>query len=269
MRFQTADVKPDAHYIHGTEKTEQERLVALNRLTNPAFVEFLELRPDSRVLEIGSGLGILAGEVAARASQGGVIGIEFSSAQLAATPVTRPNLRFAQGDAHRLPFDGALFDVVYCRYLLEHVADPVEVLREMRRVLRPGGRVCVQENNILANEFYPECPRFDAIWEKFVALQLKLGGDSLIGKKLFALLRQAGFQHIRLSFAPEIHPADSDTFLPWVENMIHNVTGAAALLVRHRLATQREIDEAVAEVRAFEMRPDACGYFYWNRARAW
>ena len=59
------------------------------------------------------------------------------------------------------------------------------------------------------------------------------------------------------------------TFLPWVENMIHNVTGAAALLVSHRLATDREIEEAVAEVRAFEKQPDACAYFHWNRACAW
>jgi ubiquinone/menaquinone biosynthesis C-methylase UbiE len=262
-------VKPDSQYIHGTEQAEQERLAALNRLTNPAFLEFLELRPDSVVLEVGSGLGILAGEVAARAPRGEVIGIEYSTEQLAAARVTVPNLHFEQGDAHRLPFDGARFDVVYCRYLLEHVADPVQVLREMRRVLRPGGRVCIQENNILANEFHPECPKFDAVWEKFAALQSKLDGDALIGKKLFAILRQAGFQHIRLSFAPEIHPADSDTFLPWVENMVHNVTGAAELLVLHRFATQGEIDDAVAEVRAFEKLPDACAYFYWNRACAW
>ena len=168
-------MKPDSQYIHGTNKTEQERLVALNRLTNAAFVEFLELRPDSVVLEVGSGLGILAGEVAARAPRGEVIGIEYSPEQLAAAHVTRPNLRFEQGDAHRLPFEGARFDVVYCRYLLEHVADPVQVLREMRRVLRPsGGRACIQENNVLANEFYPECPRFDSVWEKFAALQSKL-----------------------------------------------------------------------------------------------
>ncbi len=262
-------MKPDSQYIHGTDRAEQERLLALNRLTNPAFVEFLELRSDSAVLEVGSGLGILAAEAAERAPQGEVIGIEYSPEQLAAAQVRRTNLRFEQGDAHRLPFDWARFDVVYCRYLLEHVADPVQVLREMRRVLRPGGRACIQENNVLANEFYPECPRFDSVWEKFAALQSKLGGDALIGKKLFALLRQAGFQNIRLSIAPEIHPADSDTFLPWVENMIHNVTGAATLLVRDRLATQGEIDEAVAEVRAFEKRPDACAYFYWNRARAW
>src|SRR5439155_20978728 len=69
-------VNPDSQYIHGTDKTEQERLVALNRLTNPAFVEFLDLRPDSAVLEVGSGVGILAGEVAGGAPQGEVIGME-------------------------------------------------------------------------------------------------------------------------------------------------------------------------------------------------
>ena len=91
-------MKPDTLYIHGTDQAEQERLAALNRLTNPAFVEFLELRPDNSVLEVGSGLGILAGEVAARVPRGEVIGIEYSAEQLASARVTAPNLRFEQGD---------------------------------------------------------------------------------------------------------------------------------------------------------------------------
>jgi len=62
--------------------------------------------------------------------------------------------------------------------------------------------------------------------------------------------------------APEIHPAGSDTFAPWIENMVHNVTGAAELLVGHQLATRQELDEAVVEARAFEKMPDACAYFY-------
>ena len=261
-------MQPESQYIHGTDKTEQDRLAALNRLTNESFVEFLALPPDGAVLEVGSGLGILACAVAARMPAGEVIGLEYSFEQLAAAKVARPNLRFQQGDAHHLPFDAGRFEVVYCRYLLEHVVDPAQVLGEMRRVLRPGGGVFIQENNILANEFYPDCPKFDVVWEKFAVLQSQLGGDGLIGKKLFALLRRSGFENIRLSFAPEIHTADSETFLPWVENMVHNVTGAAELLVRHQLATQREIGEAVAEARAFEKLPDACAYFYWNRATA-
>src|SRR2546427_746214 len=64
----------DAIYIHGTDKTEQDRLATLNRLTNRSFVEFLELRPDSVVFEVGSGLGILAGDVAARLPEGEVVG---------------------------------------------------------------------------------------------------------------------------------------------------------------------------------------------------
>ena len=52
-------------YIHGTEPSEQERLGVLNRLTNDAFIRFLAVPPGARVLEVGSGLGILAVQVAA------------------------------------------------------------------------------------------------------------------------------------------------------------------------------------------------------------
>ena len=55
---------PDT-YIHGTEPDEQERLAALNRMTNAAFVGFLGVTPGARVLEVGSGLGLLAAATAA------------------------------------------------------------------------------------------------------------------------------------------------------------------------------------------------------------
>src|SRR5262249_24894634 len=71
-------------YIHGTEPSEQERLASLNRMTNAAFVEFLNVAPDARVLEVGSGLGILAADVAVAAAGVDVVGIELSAAQIAA-----------------------------------------------------------------------------------------------------------------------------------------------------------------------------------------
>ncbi|MDX1944575.1 MAG: methyltransferase domain-containing protein [Pirellulaceae bacterium] len=257
----------DAQYIHGTAPDEQRRLAELNRLTNPAFLDFLELRPGDRVLEVGSGLGILAGEVARRVPQGRVLGVELSTEQLAqAQPAA--NLSFLQGDAHHLPLESDSFDVVYCRYLLEHVADPPRVLAEMRRVLRPGGQIFLQENNILIHDLWPACPRFAAIWQKFAALQTRLGGDALIGKKLFALLRQAGFAEIRLSLASETHAAGEAGFAAWVENLIGNVASGRAALVLHGLASEAEIDGAMAELRAFRSLPDAAAYFYWNRAAA-
>jgi ubiquinone/menaquinone biosynthesis C-methylase UbiE len=171
---------PEADYIHGTTPDEQLRLARLNALTNPPFLEFLQVKPSDRVLEVGSGLGILAAEVAQRVPEGEVWGLEYSPDQLEAVAVSAPNLHFIQGDAHYLPFEGDSFDVVYCRYLLEHVADPAAVLREMRRVLRPGGRVFVLENDISVNRFDPPCPVFHKLWQAFITLQSRLGGDGII-----------------------------------------------------------------------------------------
>src|SRR5215510_5398540 len=110
-------------YVHGTEPSEQERLAGLNRMTNAAFVEFLRVAPGARVLEVGSGLGILAAEVASAAAGVNVVGVELSAAQLAAARQTE-RVTFRQGDAHTLDFPDGSFDLVYARYLLEHVVDP-------------------------------------------------------------------------------------------------------------------------------------------------
>lgn len=255
-----------ATYVHGTGRSEQARLGLLNELTNRQFVEFLEIEETSRVLEVGSGLGILAGEVARLAPRGEVYGVEYSTEQLARAESSLPNLHFIQGDAHALEFEDESFDVVYCRYVLEHLADPQRALVEMYRVLRPGGKIFVQENNILVNVLYPECPRFDALWKKLAALQERLGGDALIGKKLLPLLKRAGFRGIALSVRPEIHCSGEPTFRPWIDNMIGNVEGASEGFQAHGLADAEEIASAVEELNAFSARDDSSALFYWNRA---
>src|SRR5262250_2621315 len=108
-------------YVHGTAAPEQDRLAALNRLTNEPFISFLGLGGSEKVLEVGSGLGILASEASRVVPQGSVTGIEYAADQLSTAPTGAPNLKFIQGDAHSLPFPENTFDVVYCRYVLEHV----------------------------------------------------------------------------------------------------------------------------------------------------
>lgn len=256
-------------YIHGTDPSEQERLAALNALTNEPFLRFLEVKATDAVLEVGSGLGILAQAAAERVPLGEVFGIERSDAQLSRAPTVPANLRFLQGDAHHLPFDDNRFDAVYCRYLLEHVSDPLQVLLEMHRVVKPGGRVLAQENNILVNVLEPPCPKFEYLWQQFVHLQERLGGDALIGRKLFGLYHRAGFRRVELSIQPEIHCAGLASFRSWVVNLIGNVSGAANALQEHELADRQQIDDAVAELRALLDHSDGCAFFYWNRACGW
>lgn len=257
-------------YIHGTGAAEQERLARLNRLTNPPFLEFLACRPCERALEVGSGLGILAAQAAARLAPGFLAGVEVAWDQLAAAArQAGPGLHFCRADGHSLPFASSAFDLVYGRYVLEHVGDPVRLLREMRRVLRAGGRACVQENDNFALKFDPPCPRFDRVWRRFAALQRRLGGDPLIGKKLFRLFRQAGFNRVELSLQPQMHAAGTPDFRPWVENFIALARPVRRALAEAGLASGAEVDAGCAELERLLNRDDATAIFYWNRARGW
>jgi len=256
-------------YIHGTAPDEQDRLAALNRMTNGPFLDFLALEGHEQVLEIGSGLGILAAQVAARVPHGSVIGLERSPDQLARAPRDVRNLSSIHADAHALPFPDATFDVVYCRYLLEHVADPVQVLREARRVLRFGGRMLAQENDISLVRHDPPTPAFYKVWTSFAQLQARLGGDALIGRKLFRLFREAGFEgDLSLSPQPEVYWQGHPAFQPWLQNLAGNIRSGQTRLVDLALASPSDIAAAIAELNSVASHPHGSTWFYWNRAAA-
>jgi ubiquinone/menaquinone biosynthesis C-methylase UbiE len=255
-------------YIHGTSESEQERLSKLNFLTNESFIHFLNCKSADKILELGSGLGILAAQISSNLRKGLVTGIELSIDQLEKCPPATENLAFIQGDAHQLPFSELSFDRVYCRYILEHLAQPMLALKEAFRVLKPGGEIYIQENSILLLEFYPDCPAFKNVWRKFALLQQKLGGDSMIGIKLHFMLLEAGFHDIELSLAPEIHWHGKPGFGPWIENLVKNIEGASQEMMMKKLSSKSEISRAIAELNKFKRNPSASTYFYWNRAKA-
>ena len=102
-----------------------------------------EISPGNRVLEVAPGPGYFAVELA-KLGDYRVTGLDISQTfvEIARANAARANVQaeFQRGDASRMPFDGGRFDYVVCRAAFKNFAKPVEALREMCRVLRPGGR---------------------------------------------------------------------------------------------------------------------------------
>ena len=97
-------------------------------------------------LDVACGSGKLTAELARIAGpRGRVIGLDFSPQMLEVARRDHPRIEFVEGDALKLPFDDASFDASTIAFGLRNLAEPVKGLREMLRVVRPGGRAVVLE----------------------------------------------------------------------------------------------------------------------------
>lgn len=145
------------------------------------------LRPDSRVLDVGSGPGVLATEVARRCLLGQVVALDQSPERS-----SQAGMRLARyggyslvGDAAILPFEDGAFDLVYCRFLLEYLRDPQQAVREMVRVCRPGGRVLLQDLDGQLLWHYPEDSELERQVTATLAVLARTGFDPFAGRKLY------------------------------------------------------------------------------------
>ncbi len=113
------------------------------------MIELAQLKPSNCILDVGTGTGLVALRVARLLTGGRVIGIDHSPGMIeqACAKAHRSGLgevaTFRQSDAEQLEFSDQSFDIVLSLYALFHFPDPLRALREMHRVLRPGGRVVI------------------------------------------------------------------------------------------------------------------------------
>lgn len=100
------------------------------------------LARDATILEVGCGDGSFTRNLAEHSSR--VTAVDISAAQIARNARAHPEIKFQQHDvAQPLPFAAETFDVIWCSEVLEHLFDPGFAVREMHRVLAPGGRLLV------------------------------------------------------------------------------------------------------------------------------
>ena len=122
------------------------------RYSKPAVERLLalaDIRTNDRILDLGSGTGLVALRAAAAAEKGHTMGVDHSEGMLAQArhkaeaSGLRKRTEFVKMDAEALTFPDATFDVAVSLYVLLHLPDPLAALRELHRVVRPGGRVVI------------------------------------------------------------------------------------------------------------------------------
>jgi SAM-dependent methyltransferase len=110
----------------------------------PQIADAAKVASDDRVLDVGCGTGVLARAAADRVADASqVTGLDLNEGMLAVARRLRPQIDWRQGDATKLPFPDGSYDVVVSQFALMYFPDRGAAIREMVRVLRPGGRLAV------------------------------------------------------------------------------------------------------------------------------
>lgn len=261
---------PDA-YIHGAQPEEQQRLSLLNTLLNDACLRGIGLAGGERVLDVGSGLAQFSRAMARTVGpEGLVLGIERDGAQraeaqrLAAEAGETHLVTLRKGEANALPLhdeEWGTFDVAHTRFLLEHLREPLRVVRQMVRAVRPGGRVVLVDDDHALLRLWPEPPGVLDLWQAYYRTYDRIGNDPLIGRRLVALLHQAQAHPVRNTAIFFGSCAGDPNFGAFVENLAGVVEGAREAILVHGLFDATYFDEVMAGFRAWSHRPDAAIWY--------
>ena len=182
-----------------------------------AYLELIDLPPTAAVLDLGCGTGVVTRAIAARDGfTGTVTGIDQSldfiaaAHRLAADEGVADRVEFVVGDAHELDLPAARFDAAVAHTLVSHVRDPLAVLAEAARVVRPGGYVAVFDGDYASLTFGCSDPRLGDAME--AAFRSMIMSAPRVMRELPRLLPQAGLR-LTATQAHVLAEAGSSSFL--------------------------------------------------------
>ncbi len=233
-------------YTHGHHpsvlRSHQWRTAA-----NSAAYLLPHLRPGQEVLDVGCGPGTITADLADLVAPGRVVGVDASAevlvqARAAAHDRTASTVEFAVGDAYALDFPDHSFDVVHAHQVLQHLADPVRALVELRRVCRPYGLVAARDSDYGAFTWYPLDPALDRWLALYHDLVRHNGAEADAGRRLLSWARQAGFSDITASASVWCFATPEDRAWwggLWAERVV--ASSFAAQVVESGLSTRDEL----------------------------
>lgn len=192
------------NYVHGFTERERARLVDQATTLADMLHSGIAYPAGSSVLEAGCGVGAQTVILARNSPKAKFTSVDLSedSLRTARERVSSQgftNVTFQRSDIFHLPHGDDRFDHVFLCFVLEHLPNPTEALLCLRRVLKRGGTITVIEGDHGSTYFHPESPCASKAIRCLVDIQAEMGGNALIGRQLYPLLKQSEYEDVRVS----------------------------------------------------------------------
>lgn len=263
------------NYMHDYDGALTEQIIAGRTADDHGAFFLPHLRAGVTLLDCGCGPGTITAGLARISDPGPVTGIDLEESQLEiarenAAKLGVVNVTFERGDVYDLSYPDNQFDAVFSHAMLEHTRDPLAVLTEMRRVLKPGGLVGIRSIDLGATLIAPDdivLTKAHDIWLKF---RQHCGGDPFMGRRLRALLREAGFARTTGSGSSETWGTPQAT-QTMAAALTSEFTGPriTETAIEMGWADQAQMDNTARALKAWGEHDDAFMAIAWCEAVGW
>ncbi|KAK2609404.1 hypothetical protein N8I77_002901 [Diaporthe amygdali] len=260
-----AAAQEKAIYTHGHHASVVNSHARRTAQDSAAFL-LPHLKPHYTILDIGCGPGTITADLAELVPEGQVVGVDAVEAVLerarehveGRSNIT--NCTFEVADANALPYPDDSFDVVFCHQVLQHVQDPVGILREMKRVAKPGGIVAAREADYKSFAWFPEPEGLDEWLDAYRKTARLCGGQPDAGRYVRQWAKQAGCEtdeeHMWSGFSSWYYIGEAAKAFgeSWTDRALKS--DFAKEFLRHGLGSQEDLDRISATWKRWASEED-------------